>query len=214
MRLLFFTISRGSTEGFTEIARDTPHWVPHKPRDASQLHPHRTLESLPLAQFQTSYLTRNPLVFLSFLMAPTDRRLALSVTCSTCCCNAFSGLTNTRSQRMFLIITRPALPTDFTPCWHTRRQSSILRCQCCDGRLAVTVFVPRENTQSSCTRSSSALVTIHFQCGPSVSRKAAIVVHRCLMTDAVGHAVSSSVESLNSCDLHKTFLSRSAGNEA
>ncbi len=124
----------------------------------------------------------------------------------TCRHDACSGLHNTRSQRMLLIVpdcldsvpvlTRQACDhKDSNPCWRTRRQSSIQQSQNRDGKLRVIVFlfVRKVQLHTLCIR----LRDLSFHGVDHLClRKAAIVVHRCLITDAID--VSSSVVTPNS----------------
>ena len=89
--------------------------MPHEPRCASLLHPHRTLESL------SSFKAR---IWLATHWSwSRSRRLRL--------------IWVWRSAR--LAVTRPARISP--PCWHTRRQSSTQQCQSWCGNLLDTVFL-------------------------------------------------------------------------
>ena len=68
-------------------------------------------------------------------------------------------------------------------------------------------------TRISHTRRPSSIQQCQ-SCDGRLFRKAAIVFRRCLMTDAIDHAVSSSVGSLRSRPLHPTFLPSSADGKA
>ena len=143
--------------------RSSPRW--HVAHDADCLMSHGMQVSIiriarwnrfSRANFQGSKLTCNSLILLSFSMASTDH-------------DASSGLPNTRSQRMFLVVSEgldSVCPhqtsfahKDCTLCWYARRWSSIQPRRSCDDRLLVTVSFLVGTQKSSCTRCSSAFGT-------------------------------------------------------